>query len=260
MSALRTPAPPPAPAPLLVPVGQHKGRNALPLTRLLTLIGSAPSARLYLPSKAVSRCHAIIINTGARLIVRDLASRTQTRVNGQPVNEADLREGDVLQVGPFTFRFTDPSPPAVRAPALPGPTAVLQVEGLDEPLPLKGRTTLIGRREAADISLVENAASSAHVLILVADGKHLVRDLNSRTGTFVNGVKVYEHALSSGDMVRVGETDFQYLLTAEPGGQPEAAATATPAESKMSVEVESLQTGPPPGTKLAEAEADPPGH
>lgn len=226
MSALRTPAPTPAAVPLLVPIGQHQGRTALPLSRLLTLIGSAPSARLYLPSKAVSRCHAVIINAGPRLMVRDLASRTQTRLNGQPVTEADLGEGDVLQAGPFTFRFTHPGVPTARPP-LPGPMAVLQVNGLDQPLPLNGRTTLIGRREKADISLVENAASSAHVLIFVAEGKHLVRDLNSRTGTFVNGIKVHEHALSPGDLLRVGETDFRYLITTAPADQAIVPAAPT---------------------------------
>ena len=46
------------------------------LNRLFTLIGSAPSARLYLPSKSVSRCHAVVINTDTGLFIRDLASRT----------------------------------------------------------------------------------------------------------------------------------------------------------------------------------------
>lgn len=243
MSALRNANPPPAsppPAPLLVPVGTHKGGAALPLNRPFTLIGSTASARLYLPSKAVSRCHAVVINTGGGLFVRDLASRTHTRINGQVAEDADLREGDVLQVGPFTFRFTDSSAPKVRPPALPAPAAALAVDGLSEPLPIRGRSVLIGRRETADISLTETAASSAHALIFVVDGRHLVRDLNSRTGTFVNGVKIHEQALSPGDMLRVGETSFRYLRvgasTAAAGGAAEAAAAPQPAQ----------KTAPPP--------------
>ena len=226
MPAVRVSNPPPAdpePAPMLVPVGQHKGGKPLSLKRSFTLIGSSASARLYLPSKAVSRCHSVVINTGGGLFVRDLASRTQTRVNGQPVNEADLREGDVLQVGPFTFRFTDPTAPAVKPPSLPGPAAAFEVEGLDVPLPLRGRTVLIGRRESADISLTENSASSAHALLVVLEGRHIIRDLSSRTGTFVNGVKIHEQVLSPGDVLRVGETEMRYTRTA---GAPEPAAPA----------------------------------
>lgn len=225
----------PAPGPTLVPVGQHHGQKPLPLTRLFTLIGSSPSARLFLPSKAVSRCHAVIINTGAGLFVRDLASRTRIRVNGQVVIEADLREGDVLQVGPFTFKFSNPADPDAAAPASsaspspapPAPEAALEVEELDQPLPVRGRALLIGRRDTADISLTENSASSAHALIFAAEGKHLLRDLKSRTGTFVNGVKVEEHALSSGDVIRVGETEFRYVVS---GSRAEAAAAAPTAE------------------------------
>src|SRR5581483_1203982 len=136
MSAVRNTPPPSAPGPMLVPIGQHQGQTPLPLGRLITLIGSSPSARIYLPSKSVSRCHAAIINTGGGLFVRDLASRTQVRVNGRVVNEADLREADVLQIGTFTFRFADAPARGPRVPAPPVPPAALDVQGLDEPLPL----------------------------------------------------------------------------------------------------------------------------
>jgi pSer/pThr/pTyr-binding forkhead associated (FHA) protein len=214
-------------------VGQHQGREPLSLNRSFTLIGSTASARLYLPSKAISRCHAVVINTGGGLFVRDLASRTQTRINGQIIDEADLREGDVLQVGAFTFRFTDPTAPKVKPPALPAPPAQLEVDGLDEPLPVRGRTTLIGRRETADISLTETSASSAHTLLFVLEGRHLIRDLSSRTGSFVNGVKVHEQVLSPGDVLRVGETSFRYVrlggAAEEPAAPPGQAGKDKPA-------------------------------
>lgn len=221
---------------MLVPVGKHQGEKPLPLGRLFTLIGSSPSARIYLSSKSVSRCHAVIINTGLGLLIRDLASRTQLRLNGQPVNEADLREGDVIQVGSFSFRFTDPAPAKSRATDPPPPAASLEVDGLDEPLPIQSRTLLIGRRESADVSLTENSASSAHALLFAAEGKHLLRDLNSRTGTFVNGVKVHEHALTPGDMVRIGETAFRYVRTdgaiAAPAERAEAESPRPPIKSE----------------------------
>ena len=228
---------------MLVPVGHHKGNQPLTLSRPVTLIGSAPSARLYLPSKAVSRCHAVIINTGAGLFVRDLASRTQTRVNGQPVDDADLREGDVLEVGAFTFRFTDPTAPTVKPPTLPAPAAAFEVEDLDQALRIEGRAVLIGRRETADISLTESAASSAHALVLVLEGRHVVRDLNSRTGTFVNGAKVHEKALEPGDVLRVGETDFRYVRLGGPALAPGATQVAAPAETKGTPSADDARAG-----------------
>src|SRR3954470_16458915 len=98
---------PPSDVPTLVPQGAHDVKRRMTLNRLFTLIGSAPSARLYLPSKSVSRCHAVVINTDTGLFIRDLASRSQVLVNSRAVKEADLREGDLVQIGPFSFRFSD---------------------------------------------------------------------------------------------------------------------------------------------------------
>jgi pSer/pThr/pTyr-binding forkhead associated (FHA) protein len=260
MPALRTTNPPPAqpaPTPLLVPVGQHHGRQPLTLGRTVTLIGSTASCRLYLPSKAVSRCHAVIINTGAGLFVKDLASRTGTRVNGQPVDEADLREGDVLQVGTFTFRFTDPTAPPVKPPTLPGPAAVLEVEELEQPLQVPGRSTLIGRRETADVSLTENSASSAHALLFVFEGRHVLRDLNSRTGTLVNGVKIHEHTLESGDLFTVGDTTFRYVrkgAAAPDNGKPAQPASPDPGKELESLPADVAPSPSPPGSESNPAE------
>jgi pSer/pThr/pTyr-binding forkhead associated (FHA) protein len=229
--------------PSLVPQGAHDGKRPMTLNRLFTLIGSAPSARLYLPSKAVSRCHAVIINADTGFYVRDLASRTQVVVNGRPVREADLRDGDVLQVGPFTFRFTDPGGRSRPVP-VPPPVALLEAEGLSEPLRLEDRLVLIGRRETADVSLTENSASSAHAVLIATNGGHVVRDLNSRTGTFVNDAKIHEQVLQPGDTLRVGETTMRYArarnqavtvpaVPAVPAAVPPAApAKPTPAAAK----------------------------
>src|SRR4051812_17186853 len=238
MSAVRNTPPPSAPGPMLVPIDKHQGETPLPLGRLVTLVGSSPSARIYLPSKSVSRCHAVIINTAGGLFVRDLASRTQVRVNGRVVNEADLRDADVLQIGTFTFRFADAPARGARTPAPPVPAAALDVQGLDEPLPVSGRSVLIGRRETADVSLTENSASSAHALIFIAEGKHLLRDLNSRTGTYVNGVKIHEHALSPGDVVRVGETSFRYVRAGEAAAP---AGDGTSEVEKSAIEIEPIE-------------------
>ena len=216
-----------APVPSLVPQGPHAGQRPMTLNRLFTLIGSAPSARLFLPSKSVSRCHAVIINSDTGFFVRDLASRTMVLVNGQPVRESDLDEGDTIQIGPFTFRFTDPDARRRSKPVAPT-EAALEVEGLDEPIRVDERLVLIGRRETADVSLTENSASSAHAVIIATGGGHVIRDLNSRTGTFINGAKIHEHVLSPGDTIRVGETTMRYARDRAAPLAPPAAPTHAP--------------------------------
>jgi pSer/pThr/pTyr-binding forkhead associated (FHA) protein len=228
------------------------------LNRLFTLIGSAPSARLYLPSKAVSRCHAVIINGDTGLFIRDLASRSMVLVNGQAVREADLHDGDEVQIGPFTFRFTNPAKPGPANPARP-PVGSLQIEGLDQPIRIEDRVLLIGRRETADISLTENSASSAHAVIVATNGTHVLRDLNSRTGTFVNGVKIHEQVLSPGDSIRAGETTMRYVRrpAAAPAPADVAAVPSVAAPAQPVVDDAVIVDSPVEPIPAAEATAEP---
>jgi pSer/pThr/pTyr-binding forkhead associated (FHA) protein len=217
---------------MLVPEGAHAGQRPMTLNRVFTLIGSAPQARLYLPSKTVSRCHAVVVNTPRGLFIRDLASRTGTIINGRPVREHDLRQGDVVQAGTYTFRFADASGGVGRA-EIPGggpPPAALEIDGLDEPVELETRVLLIGRRDTCDVSLTENSASSAHALILEANGRHVLRDLNSRTGTLVNGTAVHEHYLAPGDRIRIGDTSMRYV-TRRRAGESAPRQSAAPPET-----------------------------
>lgn len=63
-------------------------------------LGRAASVDLRISDPSVSRYHAAIVRRGpAEYIVRDLSSARGTRLNGRPIKEAVLNEGDALQVG-----------------------------------------------------------------------------------------------------------------------------------------------------------------
>src|ERR1051326_9230371 len=89
-------------APTLTPTGRFAGKPEIPLSRTVTLIGSGAGARLQLISSTVSKSHALLVNCDRGPYVRDLASRTKLLVNEQPVREAVLHNGDIIQVGKFT--------------------------------------------------------------------------------------------------------------------------------------------------------------
>ena len=69
-------------------------------------IGREPSCDLFLNHMTVSRVHAIIEREGPRIIVRDQASLNGTWVDGKIVEEADLYEDTLLQIGTFSMRFS----------------------------------------------------------------------------------------------------------------------------------------------------------
>ena len=64
----------------------------------------------------------------------------------------------------------------------------------------------IGRRETNDLRLNGSEVSRDHAEIAVANGTFLLRDRNSRYGTYVNGEQVTERALAHGDRIRLGRT------------------------------------------------------
>jgi hypothetical protein len=67
----------------------------------VTKIGRQPSAHVHLDDHALSRMHAVIECTDEGASVIDLGSSMGTIVNGEKVNKKRLRNGDVIELGPF---------------------------------------------------------------------------------------------------------------------------------------------------------------
>lgn len=216
--------PAPASVATLTPQGLQAGKPPMPLGRPFTLIGSRNRSHLHLLSSTISRNHACIITTDNGLYLRDLASRTGVTVNGRRVKEMDLRDGDVIGIGSFKFKFSDPAGP-VRFPLTPKASpAMLEIDGTTL-TPLDTRSLLIGRRPNCDVPLEEESVSNSHALIFESNGHRFIRDLGSRTGILVNGKPVHHELLEFGDQIRIGETNFRYISAEPRHEEPEGAET-----------------------------------
>ena len=86
-------------------------------------------------------------------------------------------------------------------------------------IPVQGYEMTMGRSRKADIYIPDDKLSRKHAKISrVGQGYRLI-DLQSRNGTYVNGVRVLEHPLNSFDVVELGNTKFKFLiLDVEVGG------------------------------------------
>jgi len=71
------------------------------------LIGRLPTSDLLLDDPEVSRRHALIRQVDERYLIEDLDSSNGTFVNGQPVKQAELHEGDLIQISKFLLLFQD---------------------------------------------------------------------------------------------------------------------------------------------------------
>jgi len=69
-------------------------------------IGRSPQADLHLAEDGVSRKHARICWTDGNYVLEDLSSQNGTFLWGKPITAVQLRQGDLIRVGPVaTLRF-----------------------------------------------------------------------------------------------------------------------------------------------------------
>ena len=75
---------------------------------------------------------------------------------------------------------------------------------------------LIGRADDCHLRPKSDAISRNHCVILVSDDEAVVRDLNSRNGTLLNGEAVEgDHVLATGDVLKVGKIEFELAVKAK---------------------------------------------
>lgn len=123
--------------------------------------------------------------------------------------------------------------------------------------PAKGRTfELTGKPQSlgreGDIQVLDTAASRKHAEIFAIGGMFIIKDLNSRNGTFVNDGKITkETPLRIGDRVRIGSSLL--LFEKKPSREhavefvpdaPEEVATSSTVEIKLGERSAHVVTGP----------------
>ena len=104
----------------LVMLKNDGSQKTFPLPSSVTVIGRRKNCDLRIPLMSVSKKHCQVHSDGGKLKVRDLGSRNGTQLNGQRVEEADIKAGDHLQVGPLKFVFQVDGVPEKIEPPAPG--------------------------------------------------------------------------------------------------------------------------------------------
>jgi adenylate cyclase len=82
-------------------------------------------------------------------------------------------------------------------------------KGGGDAIPLLKEELLIGRRESCDIVLRFANVSAHHCELSVREGYFYVRDLQSRNGIKVNGIRVNEKRLDPGDELAVAKHRYE---------------------------------------------------
>ncbi len=87
-------------------------------------------------------------------------------------------------------------------------------------IPLANTEVIIGREPANPVAINDPLVSRRHCSISNRNEKIRVTDLESLNGTFVNGVPTREKDLEHGDRIKVGASQFVFLLEEEQATTP----------------------------------------
>lgn len=101
-----------------------------------------------------------------------------------------------------------------------------------------GDVTTVGRQPTNTLQIVDRLVSKEHAVFSRKPGSntYVLRDLDSRNGTYCNDVLVEgSMTLGDGDTVRIGSTSWRYVAPDEPASQAPAAAPPVEEEPPASI-------------------------
>jgi pSer/pThr/pTyr-binding forkhead associated (FHA) protein len=78
--------------------------------------------------------------------------------------------------------------------------------------PLGDEDVTLGREQGNTIVVSSDQASRRHARIFVSGGAHVLVDLDSTNGTFLNSALVKEQTLRHGDVIRIASTVLKYVV------------------------------------------------
>src|SRR4051794_19414877 len=104
-------------------------------------------------------------------------------------------------------------------PLTPGPAPII---------PLQRPVLLIGRHPECDVRIDLPKISRRHCCVALAYDRVMIRDLGSRNGLHVNGLRVEEAQLHGGDEVAIGPLIYRVDSGAAPPPPPPPPAPTPP--------------------------------
>ena len=85
--------------------------------------------------------------------------------------------------------------------------------GGGDTIPLLKKQLLVGRRESCDIVLRFANVSAHHCTLYLKEGYWFVRDMQSRNGVKVNGVRVQEKRIDPGDILSIAKHKYEVVYS-----------------------------------------------
>ena len=192
-------------APRLVVQLPGHAEQTFVISRPKVTIGRDPSNDLPLDNPIVSRRHAELEVRGDAVWLRDVNSVNGTAVNGQPITERALRDGDIIRIGDEQGNNVGL---IFRRPSAGPSTGTIQLGRKELG---QAAVFIIGRDPSANLQLDHPTISRLHAEVRHSPAGPMLRDLGSSNGTFLNGELISgARLLSSRDVVQIGPYKLVY--------------------------------------------------
>lgn len=88
---------------------------------------------------------------------------------------------------------------------------ILQDSKIQSEHEISANTTTLGRHKDNDICIDNLSISGHHAHILMIGDDCFIEDLNSSNGTYVNGNLIKKYALKSGDEIKIGKYQLNFM-------------------------------------------------
>jgi pSer/pThr/pTyr-binding forkhead associated (FHA) protein len=183
-------------------------------------IGRGADNALVIREKSVSRAHATIQLESGAPVLTDLKSTHGTYVNGVQVRRQQLNPGDVISFGTVQWRLEEST--SSRSMPKSKRLVLSSVSNPRQQFPLTDEPVNIGRGPMNQLRLPDKSISREHALIRFENGKYVVLDKNSSSGTFVNNKLIQKAVLKPGDVIAFGDDRWR-VMSAE-ASQPRSAS------------------------------------
>jgi pSer/pThr/pTyr-binding forkhead associated (FHA) protein len=175
------------------------------------IIGRAQHCDLCLHDPQVSARHATIQQTPGGYVLTDLNSTNGTYVDGQRVQQVQLRGGERVRVGHSELLFSAEGAGRAAPVAAAQARLALMVGQQEYARYTVPSGAILGGHSASPVPLNADAqVSRQHARLDFQSGQWLITDLNSTNGTYVNGKQIRQQVLRAGDEIRLGNTIFRF--------------------------------------------------
>ncbi len=173
-------------------------------------LGSDSENDIQLDDSSVSSPHIMIrVNQGSYLLY-DMGSTAGTWVNGNSVQGAFLKDGSRVSIGGTDLFYSKLG--GEEGKPSKGVLLVRSGPSTGKSFNVGENDLVIGRAPGEDGAQVDDPAiSQRHAMVRTTEHGSVIYDLGSFNGTKVDEVSLAGTALNSGDIVKVGEVELQFV-------------------------------------------------